>query len=75
TVPTLTTLARNRNKNLVRNEIIQGKPTKISVRSEIDLNEVNSRTFPSNASTILFVVSASVLMRAFPGGLIFCILP
>ncbi|KAJ9575974.1 hypothetical protein L9F63_007163, partial [Diploptera punctata] len=29
----------------------------------------------SNASTILFVVSASVLMRGLPGGLIFCILP
>ncbi|KAJ9576894.1 hypothetical protein L9F63_006512, partial [Diploptera punctata] len=28
----------------------------------------------SNASTILFVVSASVLMRGLPG-LIFCILP
>ncbi|KAJ9581343.1 hypothetical protein L9F63_023481, partial [Diploptera punctata] len=28
-----------------------------------------------NASTILFVVSASVLMRGLPGGLIFCILP
>ncbi|KAJ9575010.1 hypothetical protein L9F63_007838, partial [Diploptera punctata] len=29
----------------------------------------------SNASTILFVVSASVLMKGLPGGLIFCILP
>ncbi|KAJ9597421.1 hypothetical protein L9F63_011715, partial [Diploptera punctata] len=29
----------------------------------------------SNASAILFVVSASVLMRGLPGGLIFCILP
>ncbi|KAJ9587222.1 hypothetical protein L9F63_019246, partial [Diploptera punctata] len=29
----------------------------------------------SNASTIFFVVSASVLMRGLPGGLIFCILP
>ncbi|KAJ9588328.1 hypothetical protein L9F63_018304, partial [Diploptera punctata] len=34
---------------------------------------VNCNT--SNASTILFVVSASVLMRGLPGGLIFCILP
>ncbi|KAJ9582364.1 hypothetical protein L9F63_003291, partial [Diploptera punctata] len=29
----------------------------------------------SNASTILFVVSASLLMRGLPRGLIFCILP
>ncbi|KAJ9574037.1 hypothetical protein L9F63_008563, partial [Diploptera punctata] len=29
----------------------------------------------SKVSTILFVVSASVLMRGLPGGLIFCILP
>ncbi|KAJ9597561.1 hypothetical protein L9F63_011562, partial [Diploptera punctata] len=29
----------------------------------------------SNASTIVFAVSTSVLMRSLPGGLIFCILP
>ncbi|KAJ9595016.1 hypothetical protein L9F63_013682, partial [Diploptera punctata] len=38
---------------------------------KLQLTEVSS----SKASTILFVVSASVLMRGLPEGLIFCILP
>ncbi|KAJ9582529.1 hypothetical protein L9F63_003143, partial [Diploptera punctata] len=69
-----------------RNYLFRALPSKSLIHSilhfssaaELQLNQawrVDFCGLASNASTILFVVSASVLMRGLPGGLIFYILP